>query len=188
MRTNKTLLNAIIEVVISAVKPMIKKTISVDFVKVISVDAQKMIATVKSHEDEGEYKVPLALDSDLKTAWIKPKQDTNAYVSDNNGVKFFVHFEKIEKIVIGHGNTVQGAIKIKEQQDEINSKVKDKINEIINFLNDFKANYSAHVHTSPAGGGATSPSTTPFPANVPTSAQPIDKANYELKDIIEIKY
>ena len=154
MRSNKPLLSVIIDAVLVVIKPLIRRAVSIDFVKIISVDDQKMIATVESYEDAGQYKVPLALDSNLQTAWIKPKINTNAYVCANNGVKYFVKYEQIENIVIGDGNTVQGVTKIKEQQDEIN-KLKDTVNELISKFNNLQTNYKSHIHPHPQGNTST---------------------------------
>lgn len=185
MKSNKPLLSAIIDAVLIAIKPILRKAVSIDFVKIISVDKQKMIATVESHEDKGQYKVPLALDSNLQTAWISPKINTNAYVCDNNGVKYFVKYEQIENVVIGHGNTVQGVIKIKEQQDEIN-KLKDKFNELTNKFNNLQTDYKAHIHPHPQGN--TSTILNPFTQEDQQQADAINKDNYELAGIIQVKY
>lgn len=191
MRTNKPLITTIINVISSIFEPKIRKAISVDFVKVLSVDAQKMTATVESYEDKGQYKVPLALDSDLKTAWIKPKDGSDGYVIDCNGVKFFSHFSKVEKITIGDGSTEQGTIKIKEQQDEIN-KLKDTVNELISKFNALQNDYKNHTHGyttgTPPVAAITTTLTAPFLGQNQTDAQPINKDNYELIDIIKVKY
>jgi len=185
MRSNKPLLSVIIDAVLVVIKPILRRAVSIDFVKIISVDKQKMIATVESYEDKGQYKVPLALDSNLQTAWISPKIDTNAYVCANNGEKYFVKFEQIENIVIGHGNTVQGVIKIKEQQDEIN-KLKDKLNELTSKFNNLQNDYKTHNHTHPQGN--TIALVMPFIQSDQQEAAAINKGNYELGGIIQVKY
>jgi hypothetical protein len=188
MNKEKPLIGVISDLIDSQIKRFLPATISVDLVEIKEVNETDLNAKVQSLESQGEYFVDLVLDKEKKTAWIKPKVGSTAYVTSNNGVKFFCLYNQIEKIVIGDGANEQGVVKIKEQQDEINTKLKDKVNEIITFLNTLKTSYVAHTHTAPPAGGATSPLIVPFTETPPTNAQAIDKANYELQDIILTKY
>jgi metal-dependent HD superfamily phosphatase/phosphodiesterase len=125
MNKDKTLISIIYDLIERQINKFLTSAISVDLVKIKEINEIDLNAKVQSLESQGEYFVDLVLDKEKKTAWIKPKVGSTAYVTSNNGVKFFCLFTQIEKIVIGDGTTEQGVIKIKEQQDEINNKLKD---------------------------------------------------------------
>jgi len=185
MNKNTTLLGVIIELIERQINKFLPSAIAVDLVEIKEINETELKAKVQSLESQGEYFVDLVIDKEKKTAWIKPKIGSTAYVTSNNGVKFFCLFSQIEKIVIGDGSTEQGVIKIKEQQDKLNE-LKSTVNDLITKFNDLLSNYKTHNHNHPQG--ATTGLLVPYTGTNQSNAADFNKADYELTDIILVKY
>ena len=185
MNEKKPLISVITELIQYEINKVLPQAISVDFVEIKEVNETDLNAKVQSLETQGEYFVDLVIDKEKKTAWIKPKVGSTAYVTSNNGVKFFCLFNQIENIVIGDGSTEQGVIKIKEQTDKLNE-LKSTVNDLIAKFNNLLNDYKTHNHTHPQG--PTTGLLIPYAGTSQGSAADFNKNDYELKDIILTKY
>ena len=185
MNKEKPLISVISDLIDSQIKRVLPAAISVDFVEIKEVDETELNAKVLSLENQGEYFVDLVIDKEKKTAWIKPKIGSTAYVSSINGVKFFCLFNQIENIVIGDGATVQGVVKIKEQTEKLNE-LKSTVNDLITKFNNLLTDYKAHNHTHPQG--STTGLLVPYTGATQNNASNFNKSDYELQDIILTKY
>ena len=185
MNKNTNLIGVIIELIERQIRKFLPSAISVDLVQIKEINETDLNAKVQSLDSQGEYFVDLVIDKEKKTAWIKPKVGSTAYVTSNNGVKFFCLFNQIENIVIGDGSTEQGLIKIKEQQDKLNE-LKSTVNDLIMKFNSLLTNYKTHNHTHPQG--PTTGLLVPYTGTNQSNAADFNKSDYELKDIILVKY
>lgn len=185
MNKDKTLIDIIQDLIVRQIQRFLPQAISVDFVEIKEVNEADLTAKVQSLESQGEYFVDLVIDKEKKTAWIKPKVGSTAYVTSNNGVKFFCLFNQIENIVIGDGSTSQGVLKIKELTDKLNE-LKSTVNDLITKFNNLLANYKSHNHTHPQG--VTTGFVAPYTGGNQSNASDFNKSDYELQDIILTKY
>lgn len=185
MNKDKTLIDIIQDLIVRQIQRFLPQAISIDFVEIKEVNEADLNAKVQSLESQGEYFVDLVIDKEKKTAWIKPKVGSTAYVTSNNGVKFFCLFNQIENIVIGEGSTEQGVIKIKEQTEKLNE-LKSTVNDLITKFNNLLANYKTHNHTHPQG--TTTGFVAPYTGGNQSNASDFNKSDYELQDIILTKY
>ena len=185
MNKYKTLIDIIQDLIVRQIQRFLPQAISVDFVEIKEINETDLNAKVQSLESQGEYFVNLVIDKEKKTAWIKPKVGSTAYVTSNNGVKFFCLFNQIEHIVIGDGSTEQGIIKIKEQTEKLNE-LKSTVNDLITKFNNLLTDYKTHNHTHPQG--PTTGLVVPYLGANQTDALDFNQSDYELTDIILTKY
>jgi len=158
----------------------------IDFVKIKSNDENTLTSLVVSEFDEQEYEVLIATDENKKNVKIFPKVGSTAFVLKINQSNFFVNYSELEKVVIGDGSKTMGVIKIEEQETEINDKIVQKLNDLIQKFNNLLTDYKAHNHTHPQG--ATTGLLVPYNGTNESNADQIDKSNYELEEIEFFKY
>lgn len=188
MNENKTLTKVLEEFLIAKGFALNSDIPRIDICTVKSVDENKLTCIVQSDRDQGEYMAFISIDQQKDNVKIFPKINSKCSVLFLQGDSFILGYEQIEKMIFGDGSTTMGVIKIKEQQDEINNKLTQKLNDLITFVTTFYNEFKLHVHPTGSPGSPTSPVTPPPSGTPPTSAQNIDKANYEHLKIINIKY
>ena len=185
MNKEKPLISVISDLIDSQIKRVLPAAIAIDFVEIKEVNETDLKAKVQSLENQGEYFVDLVIDKEKKTAWIKPKIGSNAFVASVNGVKFFCLFNQIENIVIGDGSKSQGVLKIQEQTEKLNE-LKSTVNDLITKFNNLLTDYKTHNHTHPQG--PTTGLLVPYTGGNQNNASAFNKSDYELQDIILTKY
>lgn len=188
MNENKTLSQVLEQFMLAKGFALSADIPRIDLCTVKSIDTSNLTCVVQSERDKGEYTAFISIDEQKENVKIFPKIGSKCSVLFLQGDSFILGYEQIEKMEFGDGSNVMGVIKIKEQQDEINNKLTKKLNDLITFVNTFYNEFKLHVHPTGSPGAPTSPVTPPPSGTPPTSAQNIDKANYEHLKIINIKY